>query len=175
MNRRTLHETRHSARNATREVLELALASELLDPGDCLWVVSPRLSNVALLDNTTGAFASLCAEFPRTLIPLENILRELAGRGTRLVVVTCPEGGARRLISALGGHFGSLAGQRLRYLEREELHARGLVGTRFALRGTLNMMDDGAIWLDGPVTFTAEPGDVRELRADFEKEYGACP
>ncbi|MCY1045626.1 hypothetical protein OV208_30200 [Corallococcus sp. bb12-1] len=175
MSQRIMHETRHSLRNAAREVLEFVFASELLDPSDCLWMVFPRLGNVPLLDNTTGAFASLCADFPRTIIPLASLLRELASRGTHLVLVTSPGGGAKQLASALGGHLGPLAGQRIRAIEQEPMPTRGLVGARFSLRGGLNLLDDGALWPDQPVTFSVELGHVRDLRMDFEKEYGACP
>ena len=41
-------------RNVMREVLQLIFASELIQPSRCLWLVSPWLRNIPILDNSLG-------------------------------------------------------------------------------------------------------------------------
>src|SRR5687768_2540246 len=99
MSRRDIHKTRRSVRNAVREVMEFAMVSEFLDPSDCLWVVSPWINDVPVLDNTTGEFTSLCPDLPRADIGLVRVLRELILRGSYVVLATRP--GADQFVGAL--------------------------------------------------------------------------
>src|SRR4026209_1396521 len=91
------------ARNAARELLQIMFASELLAPSRCLWIVSPWLRDVPVLDNATGSFAALCSEFPRSDVRLSQVLRELIDRGTSVVIATRPDSGNRQVIEGILG------------------------------------------------------------------------
>ena len=41
-----------------RELLESLFAAELLSPSRCLWLVSPWLTDLELLDNRAGAWSA---------------------------------------------------------------------------------------------------------------------
>src|SRR5438093_10234369 len=90
------------ARNSVREVLQAIFASELLSPSRCLWIVSPWLRDVPVLDNTTGGFLALCPDLPRSEVRLSRVLRELLGCGTHVVIATRPDSGNRQVLDGLG-------------------------------------------------------------------------
>lgn len=157
------------ARNSVRELLQLIFAAELLAPSRCLWIVSPWLRDVPVLDNTTGAFVCLGPELPRTEVRLSRVLRELVDRGTQLVMATRSEDGNRQVVDALGG-IGP--GDGLIFHERADLHAKGIVGDRHSLIGSMNLTYNGLDRLTEMLVFQSDPADVEQLRAAFRSEYG---
>src|SRR6185295_9649576 len=95
MSARLIHKTASRARNEARELLELIFAAELLQPSSCLWIVSPWLRDIPVLDNRNGAYLALGPDLPRTEVRLTRALRELVLRGTRLIIASrpLPDGG----------------------------------------------------------------------------------
>src|SRR5688572_26978744 len=93
--RRSVHKTSGRARNEARELLQAIFAGELARPSGVIWLVSPWLRNVPILENRSGEFEALAPSLPRSEVRLNRILRELVVRGTRIVVASrpLPEGG----------------------------------------------------------------------------------
>jgi phosphatidylserine/phosphatidylglycerophosphate/cardiolipin synthase-like enzyme len=159
------------ARNGVRELLQVIFAAELVAPSRCLWVVSPWLRDVPVLDNLAGGFVSLSPELPRSEVRLSRILGELLARGTQVVIATRPEPGNRQVLDALGGAGGSAEGS-LRFVERGDLHAKGIVGDRYALTGSMNLTYSGVERLNEMLLFQTSLEHVEQLRVVFRKEYG---
>src|SRR5689334_23801467 len=101
MTGRQFLQTAVDSRNSVRELLQIVFASELLAPSRCLWIVSPWLRDIPVLDNRTGAFAAIGAELPRSEVRLSRVLLSLIERGTRVVIATRPEEGNRQVRDAL--------------------------------------------------------------------------
>jgi phosphatidylserine/phosphatidylglycerophosphate/cardiolipin synthase-like enzyme len=162
-------QTARSARNGPRELLQTVFVSELLSPSRCLWIVSPWLRDVPVLDNTAGEFASLVPAFPHTFVRLTYLLRELVGRGTAIVVATRKEPGNRQVLDALGALGDSEA---VTFLDRDVLHAKGIVGDGYSLIGSMNLTYNGIERLDEMLVFETSGAKVEELRLTFHQEYG---
>lgn len=157
------------ARNGARELLQIIFASELLKPSRCLWIVSPWLRDIPVLDNTTGAFLFLCPDFPLTDIRLSRVLRELVGRGTTLVIATRSDAGNQQVIEGLKGLDRPDA---IFFHERPELHAKGIVGDRYSLVGSMNFTYNGLERLTEMLVFETDEGSLEQLRLAFRREYG---
>ncbi|MFL6450921.1 MAG: phospholipase D-like domain-containing protein DpdK [Bryobacteraceae bacterium] len=156
-------------RNSIREVLQCVFAAELLNPSRTLWLVSPWIRDVPILDNGTGGFTYLCPDFPLTDVRLSSILRELIARGTVVVIATRPEAGNHQLLDSLGAHA---ANGQLIFREQAELHAKGFVGDSLAIVGSMNLTFNGIERLTEMVTVQAEPSLVEQIRLTFHAEYG---
>src|SRR5437660_679004 len=68
---RVIHKASWRSRDEARELLGLLLAAEVVSPSRELWVVSPWISNVAVLDNRAADFSGLEPAWPRTWIRLQ--------------------------------------------------------------------------------------------------------
>lgn len=162
-------QTAADARNSARELLQLIFASELLMPSRCLWIVSPWLRDVPVLDNSTGSFLFLCPDFPRTEVRLSRVLRELLDRGTTVVIATRADAGNRQVVDGLQGTGKADA---VVFHERAELHAKGIVGDRYSLLGSMNLTFNGLERLTEMLVFQNDRGSVEQLRLAFRREYG---
>ena len=159
------------SRNAVKELLQIIFAAELLRPSRCLWIVSPWLRDIPVIDNTTGEFLSLCPGLPRSEVRMSRVLRTLIERGTQVVIATRPEEGNSQLPDALLGAAEDTAGAIIRH-ERKTLHAKGIVGDRFALSGSMNLTYNGLECLTEMLMLQTDAGDVEQLRVQFADEYG---
>lgn len=157
------------ARNAVRELLQTVFAAELLAPSRCLWLVSPWLRDIPVLDNTTGSFLFLCPDFPLTEVRLSLVLRELLARGSQVVIATRPDPGNAQVYDSLRG-IGADDG--LIFYERAELHAKGIVGDAYALIGSMNLTYNGLDRLTEMLIFETDRSTVEPLRLSFRREYG---
>jgi hypothetical protein len=157
------------ARNAVRELLQIVFAAELLHPSRSLWLVSPWIRDIPVLDNTTGSFLSLCPDFPLTEVRLSLVLRQLVARGSQLVIATRPDAGNTQVLDSLRG-IGT--DDNLIFQERAELHAKGIVGDTFSLLGSMNLTYNGIDRLTEMLIFETNRAAVEQLRLSFRTEYG---
>lgn len=160
------------ARNAARELLQIVFAAELLMPSRCLWIVSPWLRDVPVLDNSAGSFLFLCPTFARSDVRLSRVLRELIDRGTTIVIATRPDPGNQQVFDGLRGLSRPDA---LVFHERPELHAKGIVGDRYALSGSMNLTYNALDRLTELLVYQTARESVEPLRLAFQREYGGLP
>lgn len=169
MSARQFLQTAADARNSVRELLQAIFAAELLAPSRCIWIVSPWLRDVPVLDNTTASFLSLCPEFPRSEVRLSRVLRELLARGTHVVIATRPDSGNRQVLAGLGD---SRRNEGFVFHERRDLHAKGIIGDRYSLIGSMNLTYNGLEHLTEMLSFQTDRAEVEHLRLAFRSEYG---
>jgi hypothetical protein len=107
---------------------------ELLNPGKELYLISPWLSQVTLIDNRFGQFRALISETGKSALDLGDILTLIAARGTQVRILY------RRAANVTTGQFVESV-QGIKNIECRpylDLHEKGLVTSRFYLRGSMN-------------------------------------
>jgi hypothetical protein len=166
---RQFFQTANDSRNVMSEILQLIFSAELVSPSRCVWIVSPWLRDIPILDNSTGAYISVCPEFPQTQITLSKVVAVLINRGTQVVIATRPDGGNRQVLDGVALETRS---DQLVFHERAELHAKGIVGDRFALSGSMNLTFNGLERLTEMVSYQTDRNEVEALRLTFRGEYG---
>jgi phosphatidylserine/phosphatidylglycerophosphate/cardiolipin synthase-like enzyme len=166
---RQFFQTANDSRNVMSEILQLIFSAELVSPSRCVWIVSPWLRDIPILDNSTGAYISVCPEFPQTQIALSKVVAVLIDRGTQVVIATRPDGGNRQVLDGVPLETRS---DQLVFHERAELHAKGIIGDRFALSGSMNLTFNGLERLTEMVSYQTDRNEVEALRLTFRAEYG---
>src|SRR5205085_9641044 len=81
---RIIH-TRASARQVP-DLLQAVFTAELLCPSPCLWLVSPWVSDIPVLDNRTNGFLPFEPRWARTQVSLSQALGKLLELGTTIHV-----------------------------------------------------------------------------------------
>jgi hypothetical protein len=173
MSRRLVHKRRGGWRNEANELLQDFVINELLTPSPCIWLVSPWLRNVTLLDNRAGAYAGLLPEAPRRHIQLTDFLREMFVRGTSICTVTRSvpaDGGMQAQIRDIAADCG--ATERLLLIELDDVHTKGFVGASMAIVGSMNFTYGGTVLNDELVTLTTDEVELAHLVVSFGAAYG---
>ena len=156
-----------------RELLELLFVSELLLPSKCLWLVSPWLTDLEILDNRSGAFASIDPQWGSRRIRLAEILGKMLELGSHIVIATRTgqhnDSFVRRL-DDLARSSGSV--RRLTIHRRDTLHLKGLLGNEFYLSGSMNFTFNGVEILEEGLTFETSRDATESARIPFLDSYG---
>lgn len=150
--------TSHSRGSSVQLVscLSSLLALELLKPGKELYLISPWLSNMPLLDNRFGQFRALVGEENRTVLHLGNILALFAARGTQVrILYRAPvEGNTRQFVENLS----NVANLECR--AKRDLHAKGLITSHFYVHGSMNFTYAGIKINDESVRITRDEATI---------------
>lgn len=85
---RRIFKSQHTGVVTLRELLQMMFVGEMLLAGEKIWIVSPWISNVVLIDNRSGNFDTLNPEWSRREIRLIDVLLALMARGSQVVIVT---------------------------------------------------------------------------------------
>ena len=162
-------------RNEAQEILQFIFVSELLQPGASFWLVSPWISDISIIREGDFLFPDTLGDMPRSEIRLTEALIGMANAGTQVRIVT-KTGESKNFDDALQREktgVRCLHPQNIEVQWESDLHAKGIVGDEYSLTGSMNYTYYGININDELLTFSTIPADVGDLRARFEKDYGA--
>jgi hypothetical protein len=153
------------------DLLQSIVVAELLRPSRPLWIVSPWISDVALVDNSARQFGAISPEWPAAPVRLTTVLTTLLERSGSVVIAVnfSPHNDEllRRLQPLQEEH-----GAALRVLRGATLHEKGIVGEHFVLDGSMNLTYNGVHVNDEHLLYRTDPAQVAERRLSLERHWG---
>jgi len=151
-----------------RELLQTMFIAEMLHTGGTLWIVSPWVSNIVLIDNRSGNFDSINPEWGRREVRLAELLTALMARGSRVVLVTRDIETNKSLVSSLREEAGRQGLEDLLVLVlRDELHTKGILFSRSMLVGSMNLTYNGLEINDESIEFCIDAEDIARTRLEL--------
>jgi phosphatidylserine/phosphatidylglycerophosphate/cardiolipin synthase-like enzyme len=167
------HRIIHSRASAKQvpDLLQMLFLSELLAPSRCIWLVSPWITDIPVIDNRSNGFLAFESSWVRSGIRLSQVLGRLLDLGTTVHVATRPVEHNAAFIDRL---------KRLVEADRpplevhtaEELHEKGILGDTYYLSGSMNFTYNGISLNEEAVQYTTEPAFVAHNRVLFAQRWG---
>ncbi len=153
------------------DLLQLIFAGEVLSPSRCIWIVSPWISDIVVIDNRTNRFSYLEPDWSRREVRFSEVIMKILNLGTLVRVATKPV-----------GHNESFV-EKMRVLERKnlpvavfeknELHEKGILGNDYYLSGSMNFTFSGISVNEESVHYHTNPEIVAENRIILANRWGA--
>jgi len=170
---RRIHRSTSTSHAEIRELLESLFAAELLAPSRCLWIVSPWLTDLELVDNRSGAYAALDPQWGPRYLRLAELLGRLMEHGTHVVVATRPDTHNDNFLRSLDdlARSSGVDGQ-LSIHRRATLHHKGFLGDDFYLSGSMNLTFNGVEILEESISFETTREATESARVAFFDDYG---
>lgn len=159
------------AQDIPRDLLQSIVIGELVSPSRPLWVVSPWISDVELVDNTARQFNALAPAWPAARIRLHHVIETLLERGGTVFVVTNEEAHndtITRILEPIGLEYP----ESLRLRRAADLHTKGIVGEQFVLDGSMNLTYSGVYRNEEHITYRTDPAVVHERRLELDRWWG---
>ena len=166
---RLIYSNKQSDPNEIRHLLAGILVGELLSPSDTLWLVSPWIRNVDILDNRSGAFRGIGSAWGKRQVKLFEILGELTHRGTKVRLVTLENEGNQAALKALTE---TGFDERLKVIKRDDLHTKGLLGDDYFVHGSMNFTYRGIHISEELLRLVLSSHQIAEAKLNFSSEYG---
>lgn len=167
---RRIFKTQATGSTTIQELLQSMFVAEMLISNGELWIVSPWISNVVLIDNRSGNFDSLNPEWGRREVRLVDVLIALMIRGTVVRIITRSDETNRAFVGKLSDTASQLAldGQ-VSITVREQLHTKGVLLSNSLLMGSMNLTYNGMVINDEWVEFSLDQEDLARTRLEFEQ------
>jgi hypothetical protein len=164
--------TRSSAEAAS--LLANLFAAELVSPSECIWLVSPWISNIPILDNESGSFDPLSRWGPR-IVRLTEVLATLASCGSAIVIGTTADPHNDEFVAHLSGRAAEFGAERKVRIVRDSanfLHDKAITGDDYAVVGSMNITWYGANVRDEFLQLRTDEDFVAEARLDAIDRFG---
>jgi len=154
-------------RDVPREFLQSMFVCELLTPSRPLWIVSPWISDVALVENSARQFGAICPGWPATQVRLAHIIEALVDRGGEVAIVVNNDPHNDHFLQRLE-ILAEANPQALRWRRTPHLHTKGIVSERFCLDGSMNLTHTGVYRNDEHLIYRTDPQVVQERRLELQ-------
>jgi phosphatidylserine/phosphatidylglycerophosphate/cardiolipin synthase-like enzyme len=162
--------TRFGPRQVT-DLLQTIFAAELVAPSRCLWIVSPWVSDIPVLENRANMFTTLVGDWERSQVRLAPLLARLLHLGTTVHVATRPDEHNRDFVNRLST-LSSGSEHRLYTHVTETLHEKGILGDGFYLSGSMNITYNGISFNQEVLHYVTDPATVASHRQLFTEWWG---
>ncbi len=174
MTARSLRTTAFASREELADALQCLFVSEVLVPSTPLWIVTPWISDVPIIDNRTGRFAGLIPALPQRWIRLGEILEQLLVRGGSLVIACRPNNHNRSFTDHLRRRIRDVGSeQHVRVRLSAELHEKGILTETVFLSGSMNLTYNGLRVLEEVIHLTDESDPVARARVAYQDRWGS--
>jgi len=170
---RSLRTTAFGSREELADALQCLFVAEVLVPSTPLWIVTPWISDVPIIDNRAGLFAGLVPALPERWIRLGEIIEQLLMRGGSLVVACRPDDHNRLFTDQIRRRArDSGCDHRMSINLSPELHEKGILTASMLLSGSMNLTYNGLRKLEEVVHLTDESDAIARTRAAYRDRWG---
>jgi hypothetical protein len=165
--------TQVTSRAEIRELLEGIFVAELLVPSDTVWLVSPWITDIDILDNRCGQFSSLVPTWGLRRIRLSEIFAHIMDQSVVHIVARPDPHNEAFLQKMRDLSKASDSSDNLRIAIRETLHLKGMLGQDYYLSGSMNLTYNGVEVNHEGVSLDRSPEAIAEARIHFQENYEA--
>ena len=170
---RLIRKSKWSCRQELAQLIEGLMIGELITPGPCLWIVSPHVRDIAILDNRGGHFHDLDTTWGLKIIRLSDVVLRLLSLGGRVVIATRKDIDNDRFLEDIKrtASLRDLSGG-LTLHSVQHLHEAGILGSQFHLSGSLELTFEGLNILEDTIQYTTAAAQVAAARLDLQNRWG---
>lgn len=149
-------------------ILTAVLLRELLAPSDDLWLVSPWITDVEVLDNSRGSYDAIFGDVPPGTCRFSETLARICAAGARVHVVTRPDPHNDDFIRRL--HSEAPEG-RATVVRAPDVHEKTLCGDDWLFSGSMNFTVRGMAVNEESITYKVGGPDAAQARLDLTQRW----
>ena len=169
---RKIFRTKSTGNSEVRELLETVLVSELIMPSPTIWLVSPWITDLEILDNRSAAYSALVPTWGLRRIRLSEVLASVLDR-SKVSIVARPDPHNTAFLSKMEDMArANELSQNLTVIRQETLHLKGLLGRDYYLSGSMNLTYNGVEINEEGISFERSPDAIASASIHFQEHYG---
>jgi len=178
---RRIFQTETTSQGEIRDLLQMMFANELLKPSKGVWLVSPWISDIPILDNRMGGFDAINPEWKGREIHLTEVILQLMSVGSNVYIVTISADDINtnryflNRISSLSEE--NALSNKIKIIEVPKpddfigLHYKGILTDKGFLEGSMNISKNGINLNDELVAYDIDKSRIAEARGHFEETH----
>lgn len=150
-------------------LLATALLSELLTPSRHLWLVSPWIGDVDVIDNRAAVYDCVFQDASSRLYSLSEVLAAITHAGAHLSVVTRPDPFNDSFVDRINRQA---VRSRTKIIRADEVHEKTLCGDDWLMTGSMNFTYRGMWVNDELLSYRVDEAVASTARVDFARRFG---
>jgi phosphatidylserine/phosphatidylglycerophosphate/cardiolipin synthase-like enzyme len=150
-------------------ILATVLLAEMMTPSRHLWLVSPWIGDVDVIDNRAGAFDSVFVDPSSRVYTLAEVLAAISLGGADLSIVTRPDPFNDVFIDRV---LRQAAPGRTQVIHAADVHEKTLCGDNWLMTGSMNFTFRGMSVNDELVSYRVDATIAASARIDFTRRFG---
>ena len=159
------------SRSVPADFLQSLFVLELLQPSERLWISSPWISDVEIIDNSGREFVAICPDWGATKIRLSQLIEQSVYRGTSVTIIHNGAPSNRNFLARIADINPSRSAG-LRVVKERLLHDKGVVSDHFVLSGSMNMTVRGVYVNEESLVYRTDPAVVAERQLSLQNRWG---
>lgn len=167
---RTIH-SRASSHQVV-DLLQTIFLAELFCPGGDLWIMSPWISDIPVIDNRASQFLHLEPSWGGRQVRLSEVLYQIMARGTKVHIVTRREDHNRAFIMTME-QLRAQGNLPLYIKIVDEFHEKGILGRNYYLSGSMNFTYYGITINEEVLHYFTQPALVAEKKLAVIERWGS--
>ena len=172
MRTRNLRTTAFASREELADALQALCIAELMTPSTPIWIVTPWISDIVVIDNRAARFTGLLPDMPRRPIRLAETLLSQLQRGGTVVLACRPDDHNRKFTDQLAERARDAeVGDRLLCQFAVDLHEKGVLTRHLLLSGSMNLTYNGLRRLEESILLTDDDDTVARARHAYEDRW----
>ena len=175
MTARTILKSQIQRQAEVADLLQSLFALELVAPSRAIWIVSPWISDIPVLDNRAGEYATIIdPHWGERWVSLSEVLGRVLRTGTYVQLGIRVEHEHTDLFVERMTSIAERDGgrDRLTITRDDNLHLKGLLADRWYLAGSMNLTANGVQILEEGIRYTTIESEVAEARINYRDRWG---
>jgi len=171
---RVIRKSKDRSSAEAAELLSSILLAEISFPSKCLWLISPWISDIPIIDNRTYSISVFQACGPR-FIRLTEVLIYLASQGTTVVIGTTDDASNDVFLTRIRLAFAEIGLENLLILDIDKsnkLHEKSIVGDDLSISGSMNITNNGVFIREELIQVHTDEESVAKARMDAFERFG---
>ena len=152
------------------DILQLVFGLELLDPSRIVWLVSPWVGDIPVLDNRSGAFTAVGPGWPLRTVTMSEALGACVERGATVTLVTREEPANTAFLQAFD-RIGARFPGRCRAVYDPKVHEKALVTSHAYVSGSMNFTFSGQMANRELIELETDPAEVNRALLQLASRY----
>lgn len=154
------------------DILQSIFATELLTPSRELWITSPWISDVRLIDNRTDEFRGLASNWPTGWVHLCRVLALIGARGADVHIITRSDSHGEAFVERLYEAVEREASTpRIHVKMSNDLHEKGILTDSCYLSGSMNFTHKGVFINEEHLRLDVDPSILAEATIAFRQRW----
>lgn len=154
-----------------KDLLQSIFMSELISPSKCIWIVSPWISDIQIIDNRSNQCTTIEPDWARKQVLLTDVITKLADLGTVIRIATRRDQHNDRFLSEIQRKSHEFE-KRIYFYENTVLHEKGILGDHYYLSGSMNLTQNGITFSEESLQYITDTSMVSENRISFASRWG---
>lgn len=152
------------------EFLQSLFVAELIRPSSRIWISSPWINDIDLVDNTARQFGALVPSWPASWIRLSDVLGALLDRGSEVVIIANYDPNNLEFLSRIG-LLGEVHPGRVHVIQTANVHEKGILSDNFTIDGSMNFTFRGVNINQEYLGYRCDPQAIHERRLVLEERW----